>query len=399
MILTDISKKIDFLAGNKKNICTNPIMPFDKSVCSFLNHLSQRLIKGNAAKSFSDIITFAFWCRKSNIEYYKKNFFDKRTRFGRGLIFHIAPSNVPINFAYSFVFGLLSGNANIVRASSKHFPQVDIVTDAINHLFSLKNYNFLSLKNKIIKYDHDLEITNKISSICNARIIWGGDETIKNIRKSPIPEQSFEICFADKYSFCIVNSNSLTKINDAEFTKLVNNFYNDTYLVDQNACSSPHMIIWYGRKNKKIIEKFWQKLHLLVAKKYDLPHKASIDKFTLLSENLIDHKDLFKITKHENYIYRLKLKKLPNNIDNLRGLWGLFYEYESMNLNEISTVVNKKFQTLVYYGFKKNNLVNFVIKNNLAGIDRIVPIGKALDMSDVWDGHEIIKSLTRVIEV
>ena len=35
---------------------------------------------------------------------YKK---DESLRLGRGIIFHIAPSNVPINFAYSLVAGLL----------------------------------------------------------------------------------------------------------------------------------------------------------------------------------------------------------------------------------------------------------------------------------------------------
>lgn len=399
MIRIENNNDITFLTGSKKNICVKPLIPFDKIVCSFLNDLSERLMHDSLAKSFSDVITFAFWCRKSNIEKYRLKFIDHRIRLGRGLVLHIAPSNVPINFAYSFVFGLLSGNANIVRAPSINFPQIDKITGAINDLFKLKKYSILRLKNKIIKYQHNKKITDQLSSICNARIIWGGDETIKNIRESSIPAQSYEICFGDKYSFCIINTNKLKKINENEFTRLVNNFYNDTYFVDQNACSSPHMVIWIGKKNKKMIEKFWSKLHLQVAKKYELSNKASIDKLTLLSENLIDHKDLFQVKKHENYIYRLKLAKLPDNIDNYRGLWGFFYEYESDNINEILKVVNNKFQTLLYYGFNRKTLIDFVIKNNLTGIDRIVSIGRALDMNDVWDGYEIVKSLSRVIEV
>jgi len=394
-----MNNNIEFLVGNKKNIYIKPEEPFNKITCEFLFLLSERLMKDKKAKSFSDIIAFAFWCRKANIEHFKKNFFDNRIRFGRGLIFHIAPSNVPVNFAYSFVFGLLSGNSNIVRASSKNFEQVQIITKVIKDIFKLKEFNILNQKNRIIRYDHNKDITDELSSICNVRIIWGGNETINNIRKSTLSEQSYEICFADKYSFCILNTNSLIKMNNKELKVLVNNFYNDTYLVDQNACSSPHLIIWFGKKNKNIIEKFWQQLYLVVSQKYQLSNKASIDKLTLLSESLIECNDLFEVKKYENFIYRLKLKNLPNNIDNYRGLWGLFYEYESKNLNEILKIINKKFQTLLYYGFEKNDLLNFLIDNNLNGIDRIVPIGKALDINDIWDGFEVIKSLTRVIEV
>ena len=48
---------------------------------------------------------------------------------GRGTVLHITPSNVPTNFAYSMVFGLLSGNNNIIRLPSKNFLQVKILCE------------------------------------------------------------------------------------------------------------------------------------------------------------------------------------------------------------------------------------------------------------------------------
>ena len=50
---------------------------------------------------------------------------------GKGVVFHIAPSNVPVNYAYSLVTGLVCGNINIVRLPSKKFPQTDIINSAI----------------------------------------------------------------------------------------------------------------------------------------------------------------------------------------------------------------------------------------------------------------------------
>ena len=37
------------------------------------------------------------------------------------------------------------------------------------------------------------------------------------------------------------------------------------------------------------------------------------------------------------------------------------------------------------------------LDNNLRGIDRIVPIGQALDIGFEWDGYDLNKILSRVI--
>ena len=39
----------------------------------------------------------------------------------------------------------------------------------------------------------------------------------------------------------------------------------------------------------------------------------------------------------------------------------------------------------------------FLLNNNLLGIDRVVPIGNALDINIIWDGFEVTKHLSRVI--
>ena len=47
---------------------------------------------------------------------------------------------------------------------------------------------------------------------------------------------------------------------------------------------------------------------------------------------------------------------------------------------------------------KKKTIKEFVLKNNLNGIDRIVRIGNALNMSLIWDGYDITRSLSRIID-
>ena len=120
-----IKKKIKVIIGNF-NLNNSPFEIFNKDVVFFLNELSKEIMMNNKSKKFPDLISFGFWCRSSNISALFKNYNFFKNRFGRGTVFHITPSNVPTNFAYSLVFGLLSGNNNIIRLPSKNFFQVKI---------------------------------------------------------------------------------------------------------------------------------------------------------------------------------------------------------------------------------------------------------------------------------
>ena len=88
-----------------------------------------------------------------------------------------------------------------------------------------------------------------------------------------------------------------------------------------------------------------------------------------------------------------------DNIDSLRGKFGYFFEHNTDDINKIAHIINTKYQTLTYFGLDKSYLLDFVIRNRLSGIDRIVPVGKALDMDVMWDGYDIVRSLSRIIDV
>ena len=93
------------------------------------------------------------------------------------------------------------------------------------------------------------------------------------------------------------------------------------------------------------------------------------------------------------------MEELPEALDTLRGEFGYFYEFEAEDINQISHIVSKSFQTLTYFGVNKSYLTDFVVQNRLFGIDNITPIGSALDIGVIWDGYDIIRSLSRTISV
>lgn len=99
-----------------------PLAPFDGGVMAFLSDLGAALIADREARAYPDVVAFGFFCRRANLEALAREYEGAVSdRLGRGISFHIAPSNVPVNFAYSLAAGLLAGNACVVKASSRDF--------------------------------------------------------------------------------------------------------------------------------------------------------------------------------------------------------------------------------------------------------------------------------------
>ena len=370
-----------------------PLGPYDDTVCSFLGALSERLIK---ERSYPDVAAFAFFCRKANTANLKRGFGTGETRLGRGVVFHIAPSNIPINFAFSLVFGMLSGNANVVRVPARAWPETDIVCGAINELLCREEFSRLKNGVAMVSYDRDDEITGHFSAKCDARVIWGGDESVAHIRRMGIPPRAVEVTFADRYSICVLGGGVIADAGETDMKRLAENFYNDTYLADQNACSSPNLIVWLDA-DPKARDKFWRAV-FAAAKKYDLQPMHAMDKYTMLCGYLAESPAAMGVTRLENLVYTVKLPAL-DEAEKYRGRFGLFFEYDAKDINELAPYVTDRWQTLTYYGVEKNILSDFVTGNSLRGIDRIVPVGSALDIGVIWDGYDIVRALSRVLSV
>ena len=373
------------------------IEPFNNLVTDFLETLSKAILKDKQAKNYNDLIAFSFWIRKKNIYNLKKRYSDIDDRLGRGIVLHFSSSNIPLNFAYSLVFGLLSGNLNVVRLSSKDFIQINIFIKIIIKLFNIKKFYKIKRMNCLVKYEKEKKINDLLSSICDVRIIWGGDETINQIRLSQIPSKANELTFFDRYSFAILNSESIDKLDKKEMNILCKNFFNDTYYIDQNACSSPHLIIWTGKYIKSAKKYFWEFMSELLEKSYIFQESAVVEKYALLLKNSIKLDNIKDKNIKDNKIYRVSLSSLIKINDVIRGKWGLFYEYDAKNIKDFENIVNYKYQTLSYFGFDKKLLKNLVIKNHLTGIDRIVPIGQTLNIDLIWDGYDVLSSLSRIV--
>ena len=375
-----------------------PLLPFSDEVILYLNELSSILLRMPEVRHYPDVVTFAFFCRKANLLHLQKEHATNSLRLGRGLVFHIAPSNVPVNFAYSLICGLLAGNNNIVRLPGKQFRQVDLIVEALRTLSADERFDMVSRMVHLIKYDRGGIETTTYSALADVRVIWGGDETIRTIRQSPLPPRSYDIAFADRYSVCVLNAISI--LEEPSLDKIVEGFYNDTYLFDQNACSAPQLMVWVGTENKieKAKEYFWTALQQYVDRKYKLEPILAVDKLSAFYRQAI-LSDVVKEENKNNNLWRVRLRKLSADIPQYRCAGGYFSEYSTTDFNDLASIVTTKYQTLAYFGFSKDELQQFVLNNHIKGIDRIVQIGKTTDFSLIWDGYDLITMLSREISI
>ena len=266
----NLKDRIKFLTGDESillNSAEIPALPmFSDVVVSFLSELSKELLSVPGIREHVDIISYAYWIRKASLEKEKQKYNFDEYRLGRGVAFHIAPSNVPVNFAVSMTSSLLAGNVTIIRVSNKDFIEVKIICDAINRVLVKDDFANMRSYICIIRYEHNDEISSYLSSICDIRIIWGGNNTINQIRRFPIPPRAIEMCFADRHSIAVIDPEKYLEQDPADVAK---KFFTDTYYTDQNACSSPRIVIWLG-ENQNAKKTFWSALDNELKSRYDI---------------------------------------------------------------------------------------------------------------------------------
>ena len=369
------------------------LAPFDGKVMAFLADLSEKLLKHPQARLYPDVAALGFWCRRSSITKMRDEYPDLSNRLGRGLVFHIAPSNVAVNFAYSLLAGLLSGNSNIVRLPSKDFPQVPIIRQAIEE--TLLAHEFLRPYICLMRYEHQKEITDSFSAICQARLIWGGDKTIQAIRTSPLPSRGLDIAFADRYSIALIQADAYLKMENRR--RIAEHFFNDTLLTDQNACSSPSLIVWLGEKVNEAQEAFWREFAEFAAPKYELQAAQAVSKLSNFCILCAEVDGVRKTSGAGNLIFRAALPQLSEEVMEYRGNSGFFLEYQAGGLEEILPVCGSKCQTVGVLGISTAEVGGFFDQTRPAGVDRVVNLGHSMDFSLKWDGHDLIYSLTRVL--
>lgn len=377
---------------------------FHSSAIDFATTLSSEILLNPAYREYPDLLSLAFWLRKTNLATLQEQF--NRHRDGghwlaRGVVFQIAPSNVDTMFVYPWFLSMLMGNRNIVRVSTALNAQTSLLLELLNR--QLESDEFASVRERIliVTYEHSEQISAQFSSVCDLRMIWGGDATVSLIRSIPLPPTATEICFADKFSLSLIDAKNWLELSEQASAAQIKQFYNDAYWFGQMACSSPRMVFWLG--DAEVVDRarldFWQLLETTIgAENPDLSTGDFVNKLVAAHSVAIDY-DVQIVNSNSNAIARLWFKDLDELPVDLHCGAGLFYESRIASLPELLPLLSRKIQTLSYCGVTTEQLVDFVDTWPLRGIDRIVPFGKALEFSYQWDGFNLLNALTREVVI
>ena len=198
--------RYDLLAGNEPErvLKEKPFEIFNKDAINFLSKLSKKLIDRELkSQDFRDFRGFGFWIREANLINMRNSRNDIKYRVGRGVSFHIAPSNIAANSLYSLAFGLLSGCPTIIRLSHKNISELESIMKLVRTIFENNELSQLSNKISLINYEHDETINNYFSSQVDSRIIWGGMKLFKSLNHKTA-SHCLDIVFPNKDQSSII---------------------------------------------------------------------------------------------------------------------------------------------------------------------------------------------------
>lgn len=359
---------------------------FDQTVLDFIEELSVLFTKEQKYRSVPEIYALGFWCRKAHIEKIKTRQLEcwKNLKKGKGMVLHITPSNMPTMFAYSWISSLLSGCGNIVRLSGRDNEVTGMILDGIRRIMDQAAFAPIKERNAFVQFEHDDEILKLLSERAAARIIWGGDETVEHVSGIPAADGCVDIAFPDKYSIALLDSDIVQALSDDELKVQAHLFYNDTYGADQNACSSPKIIFWRG---KKAGQKRWWEALAKEAENYNLEPWMSTEKYRILCTDFAVYPELGPV---RNWGNRLQVCSCTNP-ELFEGKMGMFFECQLDNINKLYPFLTEKIQTVVT---NIDGIADEIRASGCTGVDRVVSIGEALDFDTIWDRKDIIDILS-----
>lgn len=376
------------------------LRPFGDLQFEFAAELSHELMLPARSRLYPELAALGFWLRPGHVRALLQaqvNKMNDSMYVPRGLVFHIAPSNVDTIFVYSWLISMLCGNRNVIRISSRISAQTEVLLAILKELLEAPEWAEIAKRVLVVRYGREGDLTARLSQVCDVRVVWGGDSTINSIRTLALQPHATELTFANKFSLCIIDADSVNQCNETSLCRLTRAFYNDAYWFGQMACSSPRLVLWRGAPDsiKKARVAFWNMLEIDI--RDQAPDLTAADYMNKEVEaDALAINENVDIVRKDNRLTRIWLHKLAVHINAHCGA-GLFHEAAIECLDEICPILNRHIQTVSYFGLEKTEIENFVNTYVPAGIDRFVKVGHALDFGTIWDGYDLFSSFLRKI--
>ncbi|MBR9791068.1 MAG: hypothetical protein GYB58_04870 [Gammaproteobacteria bacterium] len=369
-------------------------------VVRFLQALSERLLKSPEVKPFAELIALGFWLRDSKLSQWLnmlKPDNPKAIIKPVGCVVHYTPNNVDTMFMYSWICALLAGNNNIVRLGSSESAAKSLLLNILKALFAEPEFHPIAARNMLLYFAKSSPLNAELAGLADARMLWGGDESINNIRQFVSKPRCRDISFADRYSVAVMHPGD-TAQQPSALEKAAQLLWQDTKAHHQLACSSPRVIFWLGDQTS--LTAFAGVLNAQAKHQDTAPEHLNGQSRT--NEHLITAQYLQMQGKASAPLCNERVCLLPvTQIDEdmlaQHGGDGLYFVKPLASLDELGAELPARVQTLTYWGIEQDALLKLLMDPSIQGVDRCVSVGKALTFAPDWDGYRLFTALTRYV--
>ena len=367
----------------------SPLSVFTPAILTFIEDLSACLLKDPQCKNVPELVALGFWLRRANILYMLARDPSGVSK-ALGTVIHFTPANVDTMFVYSWVCSLLMGNNNIVRVASAESQAKSVLLALLDRVMGQAEHTEIAKRNAFVTYAKTSDCGVELSLQADARVIWGGDDSVNAIRALACKPRCRDITFADRYSAALINGKTLD--SEEEIAKLASLLWKDTEPYAQQACSSPRVIYWLG--DAGLQQKVFEQIDALAQSKEIATNQLNNH---LVTSQLLQSQGGAALPLVMNAICAVSVSSLNQKILAWHSGSGLFLVYQINSVEELAALVDDKLQTLSYWGVDRDSLLKLAQNPSIQGIDRIVPTGQALDFSTEWDGYALLMQLSRRI--
>jgi hypothetical protein len=302
-------------------------------------------------------------------------------------------------FVYSLFLSLFAGNTNVVRISTRRNPQLDLVLEVLNAV--LAGHPAIADRILVVRYGHDDAVTGFFSGLCDIRIIWGGNETVRRMRAIPIPAHATELAFSGKFSVAVLDAAAWLAETDRD--GVAKRFCNDAFSFNQQGCACPKLVYWLGDAANTAAAgiSFWAVLEkILPATGFAVEPAEAMDRLVAeCSIALTGNVDGPARHCGAGLFTRLTVCSLADVSRKLNTGNGLFYEFAADSLVPLMEWFGCDDQTVSSYGIGEGTWNTVLREVAPRGICRVVQLGQALDFSPVWDGFDLVRSMCRIMRI
>ena len=375
--------------------------PFSAKRIAALGALSGKVLNHSRLRRETAATALGFWLRPSSLARFESEFravAGGACRVPAGLVFHVTPANVDTMFVYSWALAFLTGNANIVRLSTRTSPLVSDLLQCLNEVFSA--HCDACGGNAFISYGHNDAVTAALSSRCDLRVVWGGDETVARLRAVPLNPHAAERSFASKRALSVFSAPAYLGEVEAVRGELAARMAADILPFAQMACSSPHVVYWLGAQEpaREATEDFGRRLELAMsAKSEEADLGAAVRRLNFaFSAVAAGRCDAVLQQAHTTQLHATSAEHAETT--EVCGA-GLLTHTAVPDVRAVCTYLGRHHQTITYFGLNESERNDLAYLAGTRGVDRVVAAGKALNFGPYWDGYSLWDDFTRVVVI